>query len=205
MTKNNIKISLITILSLLILSGCSHHEEALKILPNEISQANECISKNKEFQITCYDLIAYKNSIALLRLGIVDYSKGNYQDALKKYSLAKLRGNFYANALIAELYTKGKAVNKNHKKAIELLKDAEDVDPIAAYKIAFFYLNNQETTKAIKLLTFAAKNNLKEAQFELGKIYEEGKYTKKDLEKSNNWYNHYKNNNNGFMSKIYGM
>ena len=67
MTKTNLKYStkllVITIFSSILISGCSNYEAALKTIPNEIAQANECKSENKGFESDCYDLISYKNSI----------------------------------------------------------------------------------------------------------------------------------------------
>lgn len=205
MMKISSKLLMITAISSLLLTGCNKYEQSLKVLPNEIAQANECKNTNKEFEVDCYDLISYKNSIALLRLGIKAYSKGNYDEALKRYSLAQARGNFYANALLSDLYFKGRGVKQNQKKGIELLKDVDNVDPIAAYKLAFYYLNKKDYREAIKLLTFASDNNVKDAQLKLSKIYADGNYTKINTEKSKALYKQYEDKSNSMIAKIYGI
>lgn len=205
MSKINTKFFAVSCLSALLFTGCGQYEKAQKILPNEISHADQCKNTNKEFEIDCYDLISYKNSIALLRVGIFDYGKGNYEDAKIKFNLAKERGNFYANALLADLYFKGRGVKQDQNMGLELLKDVDDVDPIAAYKLAFYYLSKKDYSETIELLTFAANNNVKKAQYELSKIYREGKITKIDMEKSKAYYEAYEKNQNGFINKIYGI
>ena len=189
----------------LLFVACANHEEALKILPNEIAQANECKTENKEFEIDCYDLISYKNSIALIRSGIHTYIEGNHQEAFAKYTLAKERGNFYANALLADMYNNGVFVKQNQALALELLEEVEKVDPIAAYKLSFGYRNKEDFKKAIKLLNFAAKNNVKKAQEELVKIYLQGEFIPVDKKLSDFWENEFKQNNNSFINKVYGI
>lgn len=189
----------------LLLTGCGKYKESIKIMPTEIAQANECKSSDRQMQVDCYDLISYKNSIALIRLGLEDYRKGNYEEALKKYTYAKSKGNFYANSLLADLYNNGKGVPKNQKMAFDLLDDVEDVDPIAAYKLSFYYMGKQEYSDAIELLEFAATNGVKDAQKRLITIYEEGKITKADSKKAQMWKEKYSQKDEDFMQKIYGL
>lgn len=209
MTKTSVKYSVkllaVATFSSLLFVGCSNHEAALKTIPNEIAQANECKSTNKEFESDCYDLISYKNSIAMLRSGVIAYSKGNYPEAFQKYSIAQKKGNFYANSLLADLYNKGNGVPKNQEKALELLKDVDNVDGIAAYKLSFYYINKKDYDEAIELLTFAGNNNVKKAQYELSKIYRDGIITKDNPEKAKLWYEKYEDKNNSLIRKIYGI
>ncbi len=186
-------------------TACNKYKESQKILPTEISHANQCISDDKDYEMNCYDLISYKNSIALIRLGIRSYSQGEYKKAFMLYNQAKQKGNFYANALLSELYLKGRGVAKNKKKALELLEDTKDVDPIAAYKISYYYISKKRYKKAVELLEFAAKNEVKPAQTELSKIYANGAYTQANMEKSIFWMDKYDKNETGFMYKIYGI
>jgi len=205
MIKKNLKILLLTSIGSLLFIGCNNYEAALKTIPNEIAQANECKSTNKEFEADCYDLISYKNSIAMLRSGVIAYSKGNYKEAFQKYSLAQKKGNFYANSLLADLYNKGNAIPKNQEKALELLKDVDNVDGIAAYKLSFYYINKKDYDEAIELLTFAANNNVKKAQYELSKIYRDGKITNDNPEMAKFWYEKYEDKSNSLLRKIYGI
>ncbi len=205
MIKTAVKIFIIASLIPLLFVACANHEKALKVLPNEIAQADQCKTENKEFEVDCYDLISYKNSIALMRSGIQSYIKGNHQEAFGKYSLAKERENFYANALLADMYNKGIFVKKNQKLALELLEEVEKVDPIAAYKLSFQYRNKKEFKKAIKLLNFAAKNNVKKAQLELSDIYKSDKFISNDKKLSDFWKEEYKKEDKNFLNKIYGI
>ena len=205
MIKSSTKLLLTSLFASLILSGCNKYEEALKVLPNEVAQADQCISSNKEFEADCYDLISYKNSIALLRLGIKDFGKGNYKAAIKQYTLAKQRGNLYANALLSDAYFSGKGVPVNAKMGLELLEDVDNADPIAAYKLSFYYLNKKDYSKTVKLLEFAAVNNVKKAQLKLAEIYRDGKITKANPQRSQELFKAYEDKTNSFISKIYGL
>lgn len=205
MIKKSTKLLVAATLTSVLLSGCNNYEESLKVLPNEIGQANQCISANKEFEKDCYDLISYKNSIALLRLGIKEYALGNYKNAYDLYTLAQQRGNFYANALLSELYFKGRGAQKNQEKGLDLLKDVDNVDPIAAYKLSFYYLTKKDYSEVIELLEFAARNNVKEAQQKLSEIYAEGKITKVNKTKSDELKKAYEDKSNSFITKIYGI
>jgi len=188
----------------LLLTGCGKYEESLKILPTEIAQADECKNTNKSFELDCYDLISYKNSIAILRLGLQDYKKGNYKEAFGRYSFAKSRGNFYANSLLADLYNKGRGVPQSQKIALELLQDVDSVDPIAAYKLSFYYMNKKDYSEVEDLLEFAASNNIKDAQLRLSKLYKEGTHIKADDKKAELWMSKYNDGSQDFIKKIYG-
>jgi len=188
----------------LLLTGCGKYKESMKVLPTEIAQADECKNTNKSFELDCYDLISYKNSIAILRLGLQDYKKGNYKEALGRYSFAKSKGNFYANSLLADLYNKGRGVPQSQKIALDLLKDVESVDPIAAYKLSFYYMTKKDYAEVKDLLEFSASNNIKDAQLRLSKLYKEGTLIKADMKKAEMWMSRYNDGSQDFMKKIYG-
>ncbi len=187
------------------LNGCSSHDAAMKVLPNELSIADDCRNPNKQFEMDCYDLISYKNSFAQLRLGLYAQYKGNFQEALQRFTIAKNKGNFYANALIANLYDNGFGVAKDEDKKLDLLEDVKCVDPIAAYKLSYYYLSNEKVKDALKLLTFAAENGVKDAQNQLSLIYGNGQYIDPDLDKSSFWRMEYEEGTDNFINKIYGI
>ena len=191
-------------LCIFLLSACSNHDEALKILPNELSIADGCKNPNKKFEMDCYDLISYKNSFAQLRLGLNAQLNGKYEEAFQRYLVAKQRGNFYVNSLLAELYNNGLGVTKNEETVITLLEDVKEVDPIAAYKLSFHYLAKEDNKKAMKLLTYAAQNNVKEAQYELSRMYSNADITETDLDKSVYWNELFEDKSSDFIKKIYG-
>lgn len=186
------------------LAACSNHSEALKTLPSEQQIADQCKNTNINFEMDCYDLISYKNSFAMLRLGIFAQNRGLVEEAFKRYTEAKNKGNFYANTLLSNLYGNGLGVDFDEKKSINLLKDAQSVDPMAAYKLSFFYFSNNETKKAIELLEYAANSGLKDAQKELVLIYSNEQYIEEDLEKSLYFDSLYQDGEEDFMKTIYG-
>jgi TPR repeat protein len=191
-------------LSIFLLSGCADHSEALKVLPNELAIADQCKNTNKKYEMDCYDLISYKNSFAQLRLGLNAQLNENYQEALHRYLIAKEKGNFYVNSLLAELYNNGLGVQRNEETVIKLLEEVKDVDPIAAYKLSYNYLAKEDYKTAIKLLTYAAQNNVKPAQSELSKLYSNSQIVDTDLEKSIYWNDLYQDKSDSFMKRIYG-
>lgn len=192
-------------LSMYTLTGCSSNNDFLKISSNELSIADECRNSNRNFEMDCYDLISYKNSFALLRLALNDRQKGNVMEAIRKLELVQKKGNFYANAPLAEIYKSGYGIAKNDDKAIDLLEDVEDVDPIAAYKLYFYYMDKTKTKAAIELLNFAAKNNVKPAQKELSELYLNGEYIERDIDKSDYWLEQFQDTSTSFTKKIYGI
>lgn len=118
--------------------------------------------------------------------------------------MAKEQGNFYAISLIADLYSNGLGVDMDDKKAFNLLKSTKDIDPIAAYKISYFYFSQGNYVDGVKYLTLAGENGVKTAQNELSILYSNGQYIEPDLEKSEFWTLQYQENNDDFMKRIYG-
>ena len=58
--------------------------------------------------------------------------------------------------------------------------------------------------KAIKLFTYAAQNNVKEAQYELSRLYSNPEIIDTDLEKSIYWNDLYQDKSDSFIKRIYG-
>lgn len=195
------KLSIITVL----LTGCTNYENSMKVLPSELSIADQCRNINKQFEMDCYDLISYKNTFAQLRLGLNAQYRGNFDEAMTRYKIAKDAGNFYADALIADMYYHGFGVEKNDDEVTSYLKNTKNVDPISAYKLFYYYIAKEDVKEALKLLTFAAENNVKNAQLELSIVYANGEYTPADLEKSTYWKLQSEDLSNSFTNKIYGL
>lgn len=195
------KISIVAVL----LIGCTGYESSMKTLPNDLAIADQCRNSNMQFEMDCYDLISYKNSFAQLRLGLYAQYKGNFQEALQRYNVAKEKGNFYANSLIADLYNNGFGVNKDEDKMIDLLEDVKNVDPVAAFKLSFYYLSKDKVKDALELLTYAAENGVKDAQNQLAILYSNGQYIEPDLEKSSYWNTQHEEGTENFINKIYGI
>ncbi len=188
---------------LLFLAACSN-TKVIEAVGNEQEIANECRNQNFNVELDCYDLIAHKNSFAQLRLGIDAQYKGNFKEAMDRFEIAKKQKNFYANALIAELYINGFGVEMDDKKAISLLKETRKLDPIAAYKLSLFYLKDNEIKDAIELLEFAGENGVRDAQSQLQILYSNSQYIDPDFEKSIYWQSKLDENNKDFIKEIYG-
>jgi len=173
-------------------------------LQSELDIANSCKNKSIKLEMSCYDLVAYKTSFANIRLGIYELKIGESKSAKKRFELAKESGNFYANTLLANLYENGIATKEDRVLAIKLLQEVEYKDPIAAYKISFYYFSNDNIKKGIKLLEFAANSGVKEAQKELVLIYTNNQYINEDSEKAMFYDNLYQDKKEDFSVKIYG-
>ena len=80
---------------------------------------------------------------------------------------------------------------------------------VSSYKNGGLFTVYVGTTKedykeALELLTFAAENNVKNAQLELSIVYANGEYAPADLEKSTYWKLQSEDLSNSFTNKIYG-
>ncbi len=195
----------LTTLCLLALIGCSNHNEFLKASSNELAIADDCRNTNKHLEMDCYDLISYKNSFAQLRLALNAQLKGNFEEAIQRLNVSKQKGNFYANAPLSDIYRNGFGVTVNHDLAIKLLEDTKEIDPIASYKLYFYYLDKNKIEDAFELLNYAATNDVKAAQLELSKLYLNGEFIERDTDKSSYWAEQYQDKTESFTNKIYGL
>lgn len=188
-----------------LITACTGHKQALEVLPNELNQLNqECKRSSIKFEMDCYDLIASKNTFAQLRLGIYAQSLGQVDVAFERYTKAQKSGNFYANALLSNLYGNGIGVKFDENKSINLLKDVQDVDPIAAYRLSYYYFSQNDTDKAIELLEFAAQNGVKDAQKELVLIFTNNQFVEENEERALYYDNLYQDGKDDFAKTIYG-
>lgn len=192
-------------LCLFALNGCSQHDEFLKVSQNELSIADDCRNPNKNFEMDCYDLISYKNSFAQLRLALNAQLRGNFEEAIQRLNISKQKGNFYANAPLADIYKNGFGVAINDEMAIKLLEETKEIDPVASYKLYYYYLDKNKIEDALELLNFAAKNDVKAAQLELSKLYLNGEYIQRNTDESSYWEEQYQDKTNSFTNKIYGI
>lgn len=177
--------------------------KAHELLPTQLVSVNECSNMQSTLQEDCYALMSKRNSFAQIRIGLSFYDLKKYNDAYLRFDEAYKRQNFYANALLANMYLNGYGVKKDKAKAVDLLDDVKSLDPIAAYMLAKVYIDEKKYKKAIKLLEFSANNHVKKAQKLLSDIYKNNKIVKENLQKSIFWHKKYKSNINDFQSKIY--
>ena len=209
MIKQSILLSLTLACTLLFTSCAKDYTTAKKVLPTLLDSANECRNdSNKEFELDCYDLIAYKNSIALLRLAVNNYKKANYKEAAKQITYVFNENNFYANSVMSDILKQTAKTNEDKMKAISLLEEVKLVDPIASYKLYYYYVYINKNQDAIKVLSFAANNHVKEAQIELSKLYanaQDNKLVKGDLALSIYWLKEAQSSKRDFVYEIYGI
>ena len=102
------------------------------------------------------------------------------------------------------MYYGGFGVEKDDDEVIDYLENTKNVDPISAYKLFYYYISKEDYKEALELLTFAAENNVKNAQLELSIVYANGEYAPADLEKSTYWKLQSEDLSNSFTNKIYG-
>jgi TPR repeat protein len=153
----------------------------------------------------CYDLISYKNSFAQLRLGLNAQLRGDFEEAIQRLNISKQKGNFYANAALADIYKNGFGVAVNNDLAVKLLEDTKEIDPIAAYRLSFYYLDKNKVEDALELLNYAAINDVKAAQLELSKLYLNGEFIERNTDKASYWQEQYEDTSANFANKIYGI
>jgi uncharacterized protein len=147
----------------------------------DLEEANLCRAlDSKEKKIKCYEDILDDNSYAQLRMGLYYADKQKLDKAFELLNESHENENLHSNLPLAFLYYKGDGVQRDFKKSFELLKEASEFDPNAAYQLSRFYLQGIETEvdseKAINLIKFAANKNLKVAQEKLVYIYKEGMF-----------------------------
>ncbi len=146
------------------------------------------------------DAAKYGSNDAAVNLAIIylGTDKNDKDDKIwsKIYSLLKQAQSSNSNArfLLGYSYYKGFLVEKNYKKAFELIKQAaEDEYDEAQFVLAKLYIYGLGTTKnynnAIKYLELAAEQGHVDAMVSLADIYVEGKIYKEDIEKAYILYN----------------
>ena len=201
-----LKLPIILLIAIFFTSCAKDYTATKKVLPTLITNANECRNdSNKDFETDCYELIAYKNSVALLRLAVFNYKKGNYEKAKTQLAYVYKDENFYANSVMSDVLKVEAKTPKQKEQVLKLLEDVKHVDPIAAYKLYFYYKSISNEKEALKLLNFAANNNVKEAQFELSKNYADGYLVKADLTLSMYWLKEAQNSPKDKVYEIYGV
>lgn len=183
-------------------SSSNNYEELLK-------EANTCqdIEKDNE-KLVCYKKIENINSFAQIRLGTYYLEQKDFDRTIKYLNKAKDSGNLYANLPIALLYYRGEAIKKDINKSFELLNEASNIDPVAAFQLSKFYtqgINTQvDIEKGLGLLEFAAQKDVRDAQEVLSNIYKQGLFdVAKDQVKFEYWQNRAKKNLNDRNLKIY--
>jgi hypothetical protein len=105
-------------------------------------------------------------------------------------------------------YQLGKGVDKDEKKAFELVKylAEKEYDLDAQFKLGYYYDKGIGTeinkSRALELYEIAAKKNHKMAQNNLGLLYEKGEEVEKDLEKAFYWFNRAESNDDKLIEDM---
>jgi TPR repeat protein len=125
--------------------------------------------------------------------GLAAYAKRAHAQAAIAWKEADALGHPEASYRLAGLYLEGHGVEKNHKRAFELLeKAAEAGRGPAQLELARLYERGRGTPKdmekAVLWYWSAAKNEIPEAQLEVGRLYHEGRGVDVDLEEASRWY-----------------
>lgn len=174
-----------------------------------LTQANNCQEiENTESKLFCYEKIVETNSYAQLRMGTYYADKKEFTKAVKYLNMSIENDNIYANLALAFLYYKGEGVKKDIDKSFELLEDASDIDPNAAYQLSRFYLQGINTKvdykKGIELIEFAASKGVLSAQQMLININKQGLFEQpRDQKKVDYWEEKAKANKEDLSFKIY--
>ena len=121
--------------------------------------------------------------------------------AVHYYTLSAEQGSVISQAILGHMYMNGNGVAQDSIKGLEWYNKAiEQDEPTALYalaeamekedSIAGYSKRQLRKRPTIEFITRAAKNKHAEAQYKLGRFYEEGTYVKKSKKKAFNWYMH---------------
>ncbi len=117
-------------------------------------------------------------------LGIyAENGKKDDKAALKHYENGQAAGQLACAAQVGIFYLQGRAVERDEKKGIEILKKAaEDGGPLAHYQLALLELRKEKPDDRVahQHLVQAASGNLAAAQNEIGVFYLSGKFLERD-------------------------
>lgn len=134
-------------------------------------------------------------NLAIIYLGDDNKNKTHetYDTVFKLLEKAKQNG--IAKYLLGYSYYVGFWVQKDLKKAFELIKEVADSDAYdeAQYMVSEFYINGHATpknyNKAIAYLSSASNQGYSDAVYKLGNIYAEGVMYTQDIKKAHIQYN----------------
>ena len=157
---------------------------------------------------------ASKNNIkAMIFLG-QSYYTGQYvtKDKIQSFSWYKKAadlGDPDAQYNVGIMYGNGDGIPKNYKLSFDMLKSSAESGNINALMSianrydAGSYGVNRDIERAFNLYSIAADIGYSEAQYNLGSMYEKGDGTKKNEDKSIEWYT--KSAMNGYIPAFYSV
>lgn len=137
----------------------------------------------------------------LLKLGLEEYDKGQYDSAVNLVREAADMGNPYALITLACFYGNGTGVEKDEQKALEWAHKAEEIlieiaehgDVAAQLYLAAQYRDGNNgfelnKDKAFEWFQRAAEQGDAQAQYEVGMCYELGTGVKQNYNEAAEWY-----------------
>ena len=168
------------------------------------------------FGINVNEEKAYKYYLKAQKLGLdVNNSLGylfyNRKDGKKDYKKAfnyfsKDKDNIDSKRMIAYMYAYGKGIEKDFNKAFDILKkNSEDGHAASQNTFAYLFAKSDDQKENPDLEFFwtfkSAEQNNRDAMAHLGRLYERGIGTSKDIEKAIYWY---EKSDNGYANLLLG-
>lgn len=133
--------------------------------------------------------------------GLEAYKRGHYQVAMYEFEPRAMRGDAFAQFYVGLMYHLGHGVNEDKKMAEKWYEKAsEQCEPHAQYNLAILYLGweDKDVTMIKGTIKGLLKNALKnpqfskklvaEAQYQLGKIYEDANGEEAKPDSAQYWY-----------------
>lgn len=133
--------------------------------------------------------------------GVKAYKRGHYETAMYEFEPRAMRGDPIAQFYVGRMYHQGHGVNKDEEEVERWYKmAAEQNEPRAQYYLAILYLGweNKDVTMIKGTIRELLKNALKnpqfskklvaEAQYQLGKIYEDANGEEAKPDSARYWY-----------------
>jgi len=120
-------------------------------------------------------------------------SQGYYEDAFSLYLRTAKKGLMYAQSALGYLFLVGEGVEQNKEEALRwLLKASKQGDPKANFYLGSAYLYGHGNVEldyklALKHLTISAEDGFVRAQYNLGKMYRDGKVGFIDYDEAEYW------------------
>lgn len=112
-----------------------------------------------------------------------------YAKAFNYYRKAAEKEDGHAYYRLGILYQKGWGVTASESKAVEYFQKAADKqDPGGQCELAYHYFDQHDYEEALTYAEKSASQNVADAAYLLGHLYEQGKGVEVDLKKAFSWY-----------------
>ena len=120
--------------------------------------------------------VTFGESVAAFEKGVIAYQSGEYEKAVKWFTLSAKRGVASAQSNLGVMYKHGQGVTQDYKQAVKWFRlAAEQGVAISQYELGLFFQNGkgviQDYKQAVKWLKLAAEQGHADAQFSLSGHY----------------------------------